>query len=396
VAESLSFERIADRYDETRGGAERGRHAAAILDGLLDLGRLTLEVGVGTGLVADGLAELGHRLVGVDLSPSMAAKAVGRIGPRVAVADARHLPLEDGLFAQAYSVWVLHLVADIRGVLAEVARVLQPGGRYVVVPAYGQYADAGDLFGQLFHEMWDALDPEGIRRDDEPRLRELAPAAGLRMDDAFRGPDLIREESPATLIRNMEERVFSILWDVDEDRWRRHVEPVLQELRQLPDLDVPIDRPLPFNVVVLERDLSLDLVREPGALFAARIGVVQALGGAIVRRRVPLEVGRPALTGRGHACVDKRSPDASSSDPFRDEQVVHQHGVASLRRAVEPVQGGESDQLPVNPRSQEQALVAGLDETGEEPPVPVVVGLRLVEPLVPGYQGQRRLELVLS
>jgi SAM-dependent methyltransferase len=253
VAESLSFERIADRYDETRGGEERGRHAAGILDGVLDLGPLTLEVGVGTGLVADGLAELGHRVVGVDLSPRMAARAVGRIGPRVAVADARRMPFRDSSFDQAYSVWVLHLVGDIAAVLSEVGRVLWPGGRYVVVPAYGQYADPYDPVGHLFQEMWDALDPDGIRRDDQPRLRDLAPAAGLRIEDTFRGPDLARRESPAILIRNIEQRVFSFLWDVDDERWRRHVEPVLGELRQLPDPDVPIDRPMPFNVVVLQR-----------------------------------------------------------------------------------------------------------------------------------------------
>lgn len=251
MPESLSFERIADRYDETRGGVERGRHAAAILDGLLDLGPLSLEVGVGTGLVADELAELGHRVVGVDLSPAMAAQAVERIGPRVTVADAKRLPVADRHFDQAYSVWVLHLVGDIAGVLAEVARVLRPGGRYVVLPAYGR--DAEDPLSRLFLRMWDELDPEGIRRDDEQKLRELAPVAGLRVEDAFRGPDLVRRESPATLIRNIERRVFSILWGVDEERWRRHVDPVLEELRKLPDPDVPIDRPLPFNVVVLER-----------------------------------------------------------------------------------------------------------------------------------------------
>jgi SAM-dependent methyltransferase len=253
VAESTSFERIADRYDETRGGPERGRHVAGILDGVLELGPLCIEIGVGTGLVADGLAELGHRVVGVDLSPGMATRAVERLGPRVAVADARRLPFPDASFAQAYSVWVLHLVGDIAGVLSEVARVLRTGGRYVVVPAYRQDADTGDRIGLLFQEMWDALDPEGIRRDDEPRLRDVAPAAGLRVDDAFRAPDLVRRESPATLIRNLEDRVFSILWGVDDVRWRRHVDPVLEELRSMPEPETPVERPLPFNVVVLER-----------------------------------------------------------------------------------------------------------------------------------------------
>ena len=162
---------------------------------------------MGTGLVAHGLADLGHRLVGVDLSPGMAARAVARLGTRVAVADVRHLPIRDRSLHQAYSVWVLHLVGDVPAVLGEVARVLRSGGRYVVVPGYGQ--DAGDPISRLFHEMWDALDPQGIRRDNEARLRDLAPAAGLRVMDAFRAPDLPRHESPASVARNIDERVFS-------------------------------------------------------------------------------------------------------------------------------------------------------------------------------------------
>ena len=251
MAESTSFERIADRYDETRGGEERGRHAAEILEGVLDPGALSLEVGVGTGLVADGLQALGHRVVGIDLSPRMAARALERIGPRVAVADARRMPFRDASFDQAYSVWVLHLVGDLAGVLAEVARLLCPGGRYAVIPGYGQ--DAGDPISRLFLEMWDALDPDGVRRDHEPRLREVASDAGLHVTWAFRGPDFARQESPAEVIRKIEERVFSILWDVDDDRWRRHVDPVIEELRSMPEPGTPLERQLPFNVVVLER-----------------------------------------------------------------------------------------------------------------------------------------------
>ncbi|HJV05653.1 MAG TPA: class I SAM-dependent methyltransferase, partial [Actinomycetota bacterium] len=217
MAESTSFERIADRYDETRGGEERGRHAARILDGVLDRGPLTLEVGVGTGLVAQGLHALGHQVMGIDLSPGMAARAVERLGPRVAVADARRMPFRDASFAQAYSVWVLHLVGDIAAVLSEVARVLHPGGRYAVIPGYGQ--DAEDPISRLYLGMWDDLDPEGMRRDHEPRLRELAPAAGLRVREVFRGPDFVHRESPLDVIRKMEDRVYSILWDVDDVRW---------------------------------------------------------------------------------------------------------------------------------------------------------------------------------
>ena len=51
---SLSFERIADRYDATRGGEQRGRRTAASLAPLLDPVWPVVEIGIGTGVIALG------------------------------------------------------------------------------------------------------------------------------------------------------------------------------------------------------------------------------------------------------------------------------------------------------------------------------------------------------
>jgi ubiquinone/menaquinone biosynthesis C-methylase UbiE len=162
VSRSLPFDRVAETYDETRGGEDRGRRFAAELNQFLDPTRPVLEVGVGTGVVAMGLAELGHHVVGIDLSLPMLEAAERRIGPKVIRGDARRLPFADGSFDQAYSVWVLHVVGDVKGVLAEVARVLRPGGKYLVVPAVGERP--ADPVGQPIWDMQRSLDPEGIRR----------------------------------------------------------------------------------------------------------------------------------------------------------------------------------------------------------------------------------------
>ena len=76
---SISFEHIADRYDETRGGDARGRHFAAELLARLPDGRV-LEVGIGTGSIASPLHEAGREVVGVDVARSMLAHAVARRG----------------------------------------------------------------------------------------------------------------------------------------------------------------------------------------------------------------------------------------------------------------------------------------------------------------------------
>jgi SAM-dependent methyltransferase len=248
---SIPFDRVADRYDETRGGEERGRLLAREIDPLLDRQRPALEVGVGTGVVAQGLAELGHRVLGVDLSPPMAARALDRLGPVVAVGDAMRLPVPDAALHQAYSVWVLHLVGDQSAVLAEVARVLGPEGRYVVAP--GHLARPEDEMGAMLWDLDRLLDPDDRRVDDAGRLRSLAPGAGLHIIEERLCPPRRFEMSPEEIARNMEERVYSILWDVDDATWHDLVEPVIERLREMPDPNRPRTRVHEYPLIVLER-----------------------------------------------------------------------------------------------------------------------------------------------
>jgi ubiquinone/menaquinone biosynthesis C-methylase UbiE len=71
AARSLAFDRVAETYDQTRGGEERGRRFATEVATFLDPSRPVLEVGVGTGVMALGLRELGFDVLGLDLSLPM-------------------------------------------------------------------------------------------------------------------------------------------------------------------------------------------------------------------------------------------------------------------------------------------------------------------------------------
>jgi SAM-dependent methyltransferase len=248
---SIPFDRVADRYDETRGGEERGRLLAGEIHPLLDRSRPVLELGVGTGLVALGLRELGYRVLGVDLSPPMAARAAARLGPVVAVGDALRLPVAGAALDQAFSVWLLHLVGDQAAVLREVARVIRPGGRYVVSP--GHLARPEDEEGAMLWDLDRLLDPGNERVDDAERLRSLAPGAGLRVVEERRCAPRRFEMSPEEVAHNMEDRLYSILWDVDDAKWRDLVEPVIRRLRQMPDPERPRPRVHEYRLVILER-----------------------------------------------------------------------------------------------------------------------------------------------
>jgi SAM-dependent methyltransferase len=100
-------------------------------------GRRVLEVGCGSAPCSRWLRRAGADVVGVDISAGMLARAA-ELGRSTGVvvpllqADAGALPLADGAVDLACSAFgALPFVADAGAVLAEVARVLRPGGRFV-------------------------------------------------------------------------------------------------------------------------------------------------------------------------------------------------------------------------------------------------------------------------
>lgn len=229
---SLAFDRVADCYDATRGGDSRGIVVSEALRPLLPAGRL-LEIGVGTGVVAAALRAAGLDVVGVDLSGPMLARAQRRLGPRIVQADAQALPVADGAVAAVYAVWVLHLVADVRAVLAECVRVTRPGGRVLIVT--GRSArNAGTDVEELVTEMWQRLRPGG--RVDRPEvIVALAEGAGLRCVHRSEFWGGAYPLSPAELARRITERSYSVLWEISDEVWQAEIPPLLDRINALPE-----------------------------------------------------------------------------------------------------------------------------------------------------------------
>jgi SAM-dependent methyltransferase len=229
--QSVVFDRIAGSYDETRGGMERGRRIAAVLAGLLPADPV-LEVGVGTGLVAAGLAELGRPPVGVDLSMPMLARARHRIPGRLAVGDALRLPVGTGTVAGVYLVHVLHLVGDVPAVLAEIARVLRPGGTMVATAFPG-----GPVPGDVHEEMDRLRDRLGDQRRtvDAALVTRLAAEAGF--EPAGRAEEPGVEVTPQHVVDLLESRSASWMWAVDNETWARELPAAVARFRALPDQD---------------------------------------------------------------------------------------------------------------------------------------------------------------
>jgi arsenite methyltransferase len=110
-------------------------------------GGTALDVGSGPGNVTASLAHAagpGGLALGVDISEPMLARAVrAESGPQVGFirADAQRLPLRDNTVDAVTAFAVLQLIPDPAAALAEMARVLRPGGRLaILVPTAGSTA----------------------------------------------------------------------------------------------------------------------------------------------------------------------------------------------------------------------------------------------------------------
>jgi ubiquinone/menaquinone biosynthesis C-methylase UbiE len=101
------------------------------------LGRDVLEIGAGSGSVAQQLLSSNPELAwtAIDLDPQMTAAAVTRLrefpNASAQTADATALPFPDASFDAVVSCLMLHHIIDWEAAVAEVARVLRPGGTFV-------------------------------------------------------------------------------------------------------------------------------------------------------------------------------------------------------------------------------------------------------------------------
>ncbi|MFC4961762.1 class I SAM-dependent methyltransferase [Streptomyces mauvecolor] len=129
----LDYNAEAAHYDATRGGVPRAEAAAdAVLRLVPDTARTLLDMGCGTGSVTQRLNRPGLRVHGADASYGMASIAAERVGRRIVLADVHRLPFRAGALDAVTAVWLLHLGRITpRFIVAEVARVLKPGGVFI-------------------------------------------------------------------------------------------------------------------------------------------------------------------------------------------------------------------------------------------------------------------------
>ncbi len=131
------YDRLAVAYDESNEtdiqNAYYERPAMLALAGDVT-GRRILDAGCGAGPLLAELRARGADVSGFDLSPGMLDLARRRVpGADLRVADlAAPLPYPDAAFDDVVVSLVLHYLEDWGGSLAELHRVLKPGGRLLI------------------------------------------------------------------------------------------------------------------------------------------------------------------------------------------------------------------------------------------------------------------------
>jgi SAM-dependent methyltransferase len=111
-----------------------------------------LEVGCGTGSLAERCAaELRCDVTALDSSAAM-VRATAAHGLHAMIGDVQELPFADGAFDCAVAAWMLYHVPDLGRAIAELARVLRPGGRLVAI-TNGE---------DSLRELWEAVGSEKL------------------------------------------------------------------------------------------------------------------------------------------------------------------------------------------------------------------------------------------
>jgi ubiquinone/menaquinone biosynthesis C-methylase UbiE len=120
-------------WHPTDDGRDPADEAFKAIDRAMTGDSRVLEVGCGTGAMAERINALpGVTLVAVDHSERFVELTAAR-GVDARQADICYLPFEDDTFDVVYAGWMLYHVRDLDRALAEVRRVLRPGGTFVAV-----------------------------------------------------------------------------------------------------------------------------------------------------------------------------------------------------------------------------------------------------------------------
>lgn len=161
-----------------------------------------LDAACGTGRHARRLAALGHEVIGVDATGAMLKRAQGNVPDASFVrGDLRELPLKDASVDLAVCALALEHLEDLAPPLAELGRVLRPGGTLVISESHPVLRSVG---GAPYFE--DAGGASGVVRSFNHGYADYLAAfvaGGVELDRCIEvpfGPDQVAMQQPAATL----------------------------------------------------------------------------------------------------------------------------------------------------------------------------------------------------
>jgi len=150
-----------------------------------------LDVACGTGIVARALAPRVREVVGVDLTPAMldlarrGAATAGLHNAAFIAGDATALSFPDGTFDGAVTRFSIHHMPAAEPILAEMVRVVRPGGWVAVT----DHVTSDDPAEAAWHNDIETLrDPSHVACLTTAAFRSLAARLGLTPQHEHEGP----------------------------------------------------------------------------------------------------------------------------------------------------------------------------------------------------------------
>ena len=185
----FEWDRHVDLYEQVFEPFTLEFAQAAISALGLPSGYTVLDVGAGSGGAALAMAAQGLKVTAVDASPQMVARIIDRAAERNVTIDAQtmdghDLGFPDATFDGALSVLGIILFHDPARGLAEMRRVVRPGGRVAVVTwtqpqNYELAAELRAAIQAVWPEQPSAPLPAQLRYREEADFRALFEAAAL-------------------------------------------------------------------------------------------------------------------------------------------------------------------------------------------------------------------------
>ncbi len=173
------FDKVANRWDLMRKSFfSDDVREKALATANVQPGKLAADIGAGTGFITEGLAKNGLRVIAVDQSEAMLEEMKKKFAQfdsiEYRIGDFNSLPIQNETVDYIFANMYLHHVDSPQIAIAEMARVLKPGGILVITDLDEHNFE---FLKKEQHDHW-----LGFRREDIKSWFEEAGLSNIRVD----------------------------------------------------------------------------------------------------------------------------------------------------------------------------------------------------------------------